>query len=277
MGQDTPHYQVRAVERALDLLECFALAEPELSFTELTARSGLSKGTAVRLLAVLERRGLVERSNETERYRIGVRAFELGSIYIQSLELEREAHRYLEALVDECHQTANLGMLDHGKIVHLLVVPSRRPIHFSVKTGQRDNAHSTGLGKALLAAATEDELEMVIATRGLPRRTERTITSPDCLRDELARVRLQGYAIDDEESVPGLTCIAAPISSDRGMVIGAVSISGLSQEFAEPVRTTYINAVVRTAHEISHRMGAGVRVVAPDAVITGEPTAITKE
>lgn len=277
MGQDTPHYQVRAVERALDLLESFTLTEPDLSFTELTARSGLSKGTAVRLLAVLERRGLVERSNETERYRIGVRAFELGSIYIQSLELEREAHRYLEALVDECHQTANLGLLDHGEIVHLLVVPSRRPIHFSVKTGQRDNAHSTGLGKALLAASTEDELEMVIATRGLPRRTDRTITTPDRLRDELARVRSQGYAIDDEESVPGLTCIAAPISSDRGVVIGAVSISGLSQEFTEPVRTTYVNAVVRAANEISHRLGAGVRAVAPDAVITGEPTATTKE
>ncbi len=88
MSSESPQYQVRALERALDLLDAFSLAEPELSFTDLTERSGLSKGTAVRLLAVLERRGLLERSPDTDRYRIGLRAFELGSVYIQSLPLE---------------------------------------------------------------------------------------------------------------------------------------------------------------------------------------------
>ncbi len=84
MPKDAPQYQVRALERALDLLDAFTLAEPELSFTELTERSGLSKGTAVRLLSILERRGFLERSPDTDRYRIGLRTFELGSVYIQS-------------------------------------------------------------------------------------------------------------------------------------------------------------------------------------------------
>ncbi|MCC6674538.1 MAG: IclR family transcriptional regulator [Thermomicrobiales bacterium] len=277
MSPASPQYQVRALERALDVLDAFTIGEPELSFTELTARTGLSKGTAVRLLAVLERRGFLERSNETERYRIGVRAFEVGSIYIQTLALEREAHRYLDALVEECHQTANLGMLDHGEIVHLLVVPSRRPIHYSVQSGQRDDAHCTGLGKALLAGLSASELDALIADRGLPRHTERTITTTDELRAELATVRARGYAIDEEESVPGLTCIAAPIYDDRGSAAGAVSVSGQSSEFAEPNRTAYANAVLRTANEISRRLGAAVHDEPPADAIRAEAAGVGRQ
>ncbi len=258
MCSESPQYQVRALERALDLLDAFSLAEPELSFTDLIERNGLSKGTAVRLLSVLERRGLLERSPDTDRYRIGLRAFELGSIYIQSLQLESVSHPFLKELAETCGQSANLGILDQGEVVHLAVVPASRPIHFSVRSGQRDAAHSSGLGKVLLAALTDAALRDVIATRGLAYRTPNTITTPDALRTALDEVRTQGYAIDDEESVTGLTCIAAPFFDDRGRVAGAVSISGLSQEYTEPNRSAYIAAVRQAAQDISLRLGAAV-------------------
>ncbi|MCO5222805.1 MAG: IclR family transcriptional regulator [Thermomicrobiales bacterium] len=259
MSPDSPQYQVRALERALDLLDCFSLAESELSFTELAERTGLSKGTAVRLLSVLERRGLLERSPDTDRYRIGLHTFELGSIYIQSLQIESVSHPFLKELAETCDQSANLGILDHGEVVHLFVVPANRPIHFSVRSGQRDWAHSSGLGKVLLAALSDSELDDVIATRGLPGRTPATITTPNALRTELAAVRAQGYAIDDEESLAGLSCIAAPVFDDRGRVAGAVSISGLTHEYVEPNRSVYIDAVCQAAHGISLRLGAAVR------------------
>jgi DNA-binding IclR family transcriptional regulator len=259
MPEDSPQYQVRALERALDLLDAFTLAEPELSFTDLTKRSELSKGTAVRLLSILERRGFLERSPDTDRYRIGLHTFELGSIYIQSFPLETEAQPFLKELADTCGQSANLGILDQGEVVHLIVVPASRPIHFSVRSGQRDAAHSSGLGKVLLAALSDDELDEVIALRGLDQRTPKTLTSPDTLRAALNEVRAQGYAIDDEESVLGLTCIAAPVFDDRGRVAGAVSISGLTNEYAEPNRSAYIAAVVRAADGISQRLGASVQ------------------
>lgn len=259
MSQESPQYQVRALERALDLLEIFTLAEPELSFTELTERSGLSKGTAVRLLSILERRGFLERSPDTDRYRIGLRTFELGSVYIQSFQLEAEAQPFLKELAAECGQSANLGILDQGEVVHLVVVPASRPIHFAVRSGQRDFAHSSGLGKVLLAALPDDELGEIIATRGLEQRTPKTLTTPEALRAALGEVRTQGYAIDDEESVPGLSCIAAPVFDDRGRVIGAVSISGLTSEYAEPNRTTYVESVRRAADGISQRFGAAVQ------------------
>ena len=259
MSQDSPQYQVRALERALDLLEAFTLADPELSFTELTERSGLSKGTAVRLLSILERRRFLERSPDTDRYHIGLRTFELGSIYAQSSQLETVARPFLKELADTCGQSANLGLLDQGEVVHVVVVPASRPIHFSVRGGQRDAAHSSGLGKVLLAALPDDELDEVIATRGLAQRTPKTLTTPETLRAALDEARAQGYAIDDEESVPGLTCIAAPVVDDRGRIVGAVSISGLTSEYAEPNRTAYIEAVVRAADGISQRLGAAVQ------------------
>jgi DNA-binding IclR family transcriptional regulator len=259
MSQESPQYQVRALERALDLLEAFTLAEPELSFTELTERSGLSKATAVRLLSILERRRFLERSPDTDRYHIGLRTFELGSIYAQSSQLETVSQPFLKELADTCGQSANLGLLDQGEVVHVVVVPASRPIHFSVRSGQRDAAHSSGLGKVLLAALPDAELDEVIATHGLPQRTPTTLTTPNALRAVLAEVRTQGYAIDDEESVPGLTCIAAPVVDDRGRVVGAVSISGLTSEYTEPNRTAYIEAVVRAADGISQRLGAAVQ------------------
>jgi DNA-binding IclR family transcriptional regulator len=259
MPEDSPQYQVRALERALDLLDLFSLAEPDLSFTELTERSGLSKGTAVRLLSILERRGFLERSSENDRYRVGLRVFELGSVYIQSFQLETESQPFLKTLAAECGQSANLGILDQGEVVHLLVVPASRPIHFSVRSGQRDAAHSSGLGKVLLAQLSDVELDELIATRGLAQRTPTTLTTPEALREALGEVRVQGYAIDDEESVPGLTCIAAPVFDDRGQIVGAVSISGLTNEYAEPNRTAYIDAVVRAANGISQRLGAAVQ------------------
>ncbi len=143
-------------------------------------------------------------------------------------------------------------------MVHLYVVPASRPIHFSVRSGQRDAAHSSGLGKVLLAALTDTELDDVIATRGLAARTPTTLTTPEALRTALDEVRAQGYAIDDEESVTGLTCIAAPVFDDRGRVTGAVSISGLSHEYAEPNRSAYIDAVRQAARGISLRLGAAV-------------------
>jgi DNA-binding IclR family transcriptional regulator len=254
------NYQVRALERALDIVDAFSLAEPELTLTAIAARVGLAKSTATRLLAVLEERGWLERSAETERYRIGVRAFEIGNIYIQTTTLEIEAQPILRHLANTCQQTANLGLLRQGEVVHIAVVAPDRPIRFSTPVGLRDWAHLTGLGKALLAALPDDELTQVVARHGLPGRTMRTITTLEGLREHLAETRARGYALDDEEAFEGLRCVAAPIRDAKGETIAAVSISGLASEFGGVALSRYIAAVQDAAREISARLGNGVQV-----------------
>lgn len=254
------NYQVRALERALDIMDAFSLSEPELTLTTIAARVGLAKSTATRLLAVLEERGWLERSAETERYRIGVRAFEIGNIYIQTTTLEIEAQPILRHLANGCQQTANLGILRQGEVVHIAVVVPERPIHFSTPVGLRDWAHLTGLGKALLAALPDDELTRVVAQHGLPGRTTRTITTLEAMREHLAEIRARGYALDDEEAYEGLRCVAAPIRDARGGTIAAVSVSGLASEFDGAALTRYIAAVQDAAHEISARLGHGVQM-----------------
>lgn len=259
------NYQVRALERALDIVAAFTLAEPELSLTTLAARVGLAKSTATRLLAVLEERGWLERSAETDRYRIGVRAFEIGSIYIQTTTLESEAQSTLRALARACQQTANLGILSGDEVVHIAVVAPERPIRFSTAIGQRDWAYCTGLGKVLLAALPDADLTALIARRGLPDRTARTITTLEALRTDLALSRARGYGLDDQESFDGLRCVAAPIRDAQGRIVAAVSASGLVGEMDDPSLPRYVAAVQAAAREISARLGHGVQAPQGDS------------
>jgi DNA-binding IclR family transcriptional regulator len=255
----TANYQVRALDRALDILDAFSLDEPALTLTEIAARVNLAKSTATRLIAVLEERGWLERSAETERYRIGVRAFELGQVYIQTTTLDTEARPYLQRLAQSCNQTANLGILDRGEVVHIAVVAPARPIRFNTATGQREEAHSTGLGKMLLAELPDAELGAIVDRLGLTWRTPRTITTLTALREHLATVREQGYALDDEESHLGLRCVALPIRDARGAVVASISVSGLADEFGPEAIERYRVAVGEAAAGISARLGYGVR------------------
>lgn len=252
-------YQVRALERALDILNVFSINEPELTLTDIAARVDVAKSTTFRLLSILEERGYVERSVESDRYRIGIRAFEVGSIYIQTTRIEVEAQPFLQLLARDCNQTANLAVLDRGAIVHLSVVPPDRPIRFFATIGQRENAHCTGLGKALLAGMSDAELNAFVARYGLPRHTDNTCVTFNQLHAALAHVQEWGVAIDDEESAIGLKCVAAPVRDDNGEIVAAASISGPASEFGDLTMPRYIDAVRRTAEIISVRLGHAVR------------------
>ena len=251
------NYQVRALERALDILDAFNLAAPELTITRLAERVGLPKSTVVRLASILVDRRYLERVPDAESLRIGVRAFEVGSVYIQTTSLEAEARPVMARLADETGQTANLGILDRGELVHIAIAPPDRPLRYWATIGKREDAHYTGLGKVLLAALSEDQLDAHLAMRELARRTDKTITDPAGLRAELQRVGRQGYAIDDEESNLGLRCVAAPVIDRFGATTAAVSISGSTAEFTDQVMPRYIAAVVRAGGDISLRLGSG--------------------
>ncbi len=133
-------YQIRSLERGLDLLEAFSLARPELSVAEIAAATGLPKPTVVRLLSVLLDRRYVQRGSDGERYRLGVKTLEVGGIYLQSTSLEAEAKRIMQRLAGAANQTANLGILDGFDVVHIQVVAPDRPVRFWAEIGKREDA-----------------------------------------------------------------------------------------------------------------------------------------
>ena len=255
MAARNAQYQVRALDRALQILDAFSLEQSELTLSELAAATELPPSTTLRLLAILDQHGYVEKSKDTDRYRIGVTMFERGSIYIQTTTVEAEAAEPLATLARETNQTASLAVLDRTDIVHIAVYQPERAIRYFAPVGQREMAHCTGLGKVLLSGLPNGALQEIVDQRGLPGRTDRTITTLTALRAELDEVRRNGYAVDNEESLIGLKCVAAPIFDDRDQVTAAVSASGPAAEFVEEALPFLIEAVRTTASRISDRLG----------------------
>jgi IclR family KDG regulon transcriptional repressor len=259
-AESGPNYQVRALERALDILQVFSLDAPEWTLSELVDRVGLAKSTVIRLIAVLEANGMVERSEWTDRYRLGIRVFEMGSIYIQTTSMESEAMPFLRHLARTCEQTANLAILDRGQIIHIAVVEPDRPLRFSWPKGQREPIHCSGLGKALVLDYTRDELANALAVSGLPARTKHTITDIDALWNHLRERRARGWVIDDEEAFLGLRCVAAPIRDARNAIVAAISISGSRTDLSAEELPALGAMVLAAARGISARIGQGIHL-----------------
>lgn len=249
-------YRIQAIERAVAILNTFSTEEPELGVTELADRLELHKSTVHRFLVNLEAAGLVERNRHTSRYRLGLHIFELGGLVLQQMNLWDEALPFLEGLVRDSGETGHLAVLDGGEAVYIEKVEARRALRIPSAIGRGYPAHATSLGKVLLAHLEPGARDALIDERGLHRCAPNTITDPDLLREELAQIRRQGYAVDDEEYEEGLRCIGAPIVGYTGQIVAAMGIGGPVTRVT-PARADQLAELVMTAAgSLSRRMGA---------------------
>jgi len=214
-----------AIEKAVSILVAFGeQAHVGLGVSEIARRTGLSKSTAFRVLAVLERNLMVERAGSA--YRLGGLLHELGSrVYAPTSDLLREALTpHLADLYEATHHTVQLATLHGSEVVYLNGLCGHPRATVPARTGGRAPAHSTAIGKILLAfdpAALDG-----IAAQPLRARTPRTITDPIALGRQLAAARRTGVAYDDGESAEGVRSIAAPVLDSRRRAVAAMSISG---------------------------------------------------
>lgn len=217
---------VPALDRALNALELLAGSKHGLTLPELSAALKVPKSSAHSLLLTLERRGYLHRNVRTNRYLFGLQLFSLANMALAGIDLREKAAPFLRALMGRSRLTAHLAILDHHEAV--LIDKAEPPGVYKLATwlGKRMELHCTGVGKAMLAYFSEDELDQVIRQHGLPRHNDNTIASPKRLRDELARIRRMGHALDDEEDEIGYRCVGAAVFDSAGKVIGGVSVSG---------------------------------------------------
>jgi DNA-binding IclR family transcriptional regulator len=188
---------VRALDRGLALLEVLAEGR-ELQLSEVARRVGLPYSTTHRLLETLARRAFVAQSRDTGLYRIGIRAFEVGSGLTQD-RLYEVAHPEMKALMEEFNETVNLAVLDGREAVFVRQVEGRHLVRMLAKPGARAALHCTAAGKALLSGLSDDEIAGLLGTEPLAAYTGNTRTSVADVVAEVRRVRARGYALDREE------------------------------------------------------------------------------
>ena len=245
---------VRSVDRAASLLLALGESQGEAGVTELARRLGLHKSTASRLLATLQRRGLVEQDAETGKYRLGLVVIRLAERAERTLDLRSLALPELERLARLTHETAGLGVLDNDQVLFVAQADGPNLIAVGDWTGRASTLHANASGKVLLASLAEREV-LRIVRRGLTRYTERTITDLEPLLEDLARVRRRGYATAVSELENGLTAIAAAVHDARGRVIAAVEVWGPAFRLT-PRRLPELATQARaTAAAISVRLG----------------------
>ena len=204
------------------ILAVFDPEHPELSLSQLVARTGLPKSTVYRMAENLVTFGWLERVSS--RYRPGIRVFELSGMVRERRVLRELALPFLENLFVAIHEVVHLGTLHNLDVLYVERIGGHRCVKVPTRVGGREPAYCTGLGKAMLAFSDPTVVDGVIA-RGLRPRTPYTIVVPAVLRQALAETCRTGVAFDREESGLGWSCVAAPIFQ-RSTLLAAVSVTG---------------------------------------------------
>lgn len=242
---------VKSIERAFLVVDTLAEEPREHSLTEIAIKLGWPKSTVHGVLSTLVQYRYVEQSEETGRYRLGVRFFELGVKVGKMWDIRSIAMPHMQKLNAELGEMVQLGTEDRGEILYLEKLDSAHLIRIVSEIGGRLPIHCTGLGKAMLAYMPPVKLKRILREKGLASYTQNTITNPVALERELVSIRERGYAIDDGEIMLGLRCVAAPIFDAKGQVNYALSISGMQGNLEGERLEKITNRVVSAAAAIS--------------------------
>jgi len=245
---------VQALDRGMALLRSLA-RDGNATLSELCARAGVPASSAHRLLMTLQSHGMVDFSDATQEWSVGVESFRIGSAFTQRTNIVDLAREPMRGLVEDTGETANLAIEDDGEVVFLAQVDTANPIRAFFRAGTRVPMHSSGIGKALLASFDRAKVDRILRQRGLPEFTAKTHAEPEALHQDLARTRTRGWSFDDEERYAGMRCIAAPIWNVHGEAVAGVSISGPAVRFGRDAIDGLGARVRRAAAEITDAMG----------------------
>jgi DNA-binding IclR family transcriptional regulator len=247
---------VQSVDRALSILEVLARVG-EAGVTEIAAELDVHKSTAFRLVATLEAHRLVEQAADRGRYRLGVGVLRLAGATTARLDLVQEARPICRQLAADTGETVNIAVLSESSALYLDQVAGSSALQPHNWVGQHIPLHATSNGKVLLSGLDQPALDALLGK--LPTYTPATITRMAKLREELDRVREQGYAMAVDELEVGLTAAAAPIRNVHGDVVASMSVSGPTFRLTADRIDEVVSRLVDAADEVSHRLGWGQR------------------
>lgn len=237
--------KVKSLETAFRIIDTIEKLDGA-GVTEVSDHMSVAKSTVHDHLKTLESNDFLRKEGDGT-YRVGLRFLDHGGLARSRLELFQTSKTEVENLADKTGELANLIVEENGLGVYIDYATGNEAVNLDTYLGKRERLHSTAFGKAILAHLPSSRVDRIIDRRGLPAETERTITSCERLEDRLEAVRENGFAVDDEERLEGLCCVAAPIRNSADDVVGAISISGpagrlkggrLTDELADEVMRT---------------------------------------
>ena len=246
---------VISVARALSILDCLGESKDMLGITELGRALGLHKSTVYRLVSTLTQYGYVEQDRETDKYRLGMRLIGLGTSVLDQIDLREVSRPYLQELMEITGETIHLGVLEGNQVMYLDKIDSKQVLTMKSRIGAKVPVHCTALGKVLTASLPRERFDQVMASCEWVRYTHNTITNMGEFGEHLARVREQGYAMDDEEHEVGIRCIAAPIRDHKGTVVAAASASGPTIRLTREQAERFIPNLLSISRSISLSLG----------------------
>jgi IclR family transcriptional regulator, pca regulon regulatory protein len=249
----------QSLERGLAILGCFTPERPVLGIADMADDLGMSRSTTHRYVITLVALGYLEQG-ASRKYRLGLRVTDLGMSALNATGLREHSHPFLEELRQRTSYTVNLAVLDGPEILYVDRARSFRrgqsKIDFGLAPGSRLPAYCTAMGKLLLAYLPEHEQRSLLAEMKLSRRGPNTITSKKRLRDELAHVREESFAVNDQELASGLHSISAPVRSESREVVAAVNMAAHSSMISLEELVDQLGPhLVSTADRISARLG----------------------
>jgi IclR family transcriptional regulator, KDG regulon repressor len=247
---------VKSLLKALRILDTLGDCPGGLGITDLATSLKAPKSTVHRLIATLEAAGYAVFEPPTARYILGSRLARLGEQLNLQSPLLTFGVATLETLTHECQEASHMAILEGTEVVYISREESKEPVRISFGMGHRAPAHCTALGKALLAGLTDAEIRMLYKNKGrLQRLTPYTTTSLANLLGEIAAVRREGIAIDNEEYMTGLRCIAAPVRDYSGRIVAAMSLSMFKHKMTEERKNFFHQALLRASAELSSHLG----------------------
>ena len=240
----------RSVERAFAILEFLDGSRHGWNISELSRKLRIPKSTTHVIVLTLERLGYLTLNTRTREYSLGLKVSGLGRGLMKSLRLPDKALGPMHWLVEVTRCTAQLAVLADDQAMYIQKVEGPGLIQFDSYIGKRTNLHCTGVGKVLLAYASEEKQEHILNRKSFAHYTSKTITSPNLLRKELAKVRQRGYAIDDEEEELEVRCLAAPVFNQMGEFMAGLAIAGTLGQ----IRDENIDELARYVTQAANRI-----------------------
>ncbi|AEA61291.1 MULTISPECIES: DNA-binding transcriptional regulator KdgR [Burkholderia] len=243
-----------AAGKVFAVLEALGAHGP-IGISELSNRLDMSKTTVHRFLQTLKTLGFVAQEDETERYRLTIRLFELGSQALESVDLVREADVEMRRIGRLTREALHLGAFDEDHIIYIHKIDADYGLRMHSRIGRTNPLYSTAIGKVLLAWMAPEEAREALSRIEFRKSTQKTLASAEAVWSILPHVREQGYGEDNEEQEDGLVCLAVPVFDRFGRVIAGLSISFPTMRCGADTKAHYVALLKQAGQVISSKLG----------------------